>query len=162
MKFVFDDGGRATAGFKGATGDCVVRAVAIATKQPYQKVYDALSEGCRTQRMGKRKTRKQSARAGVNVRRKWFKDYMRSIGWQWTPTMQIGSGCKVHLTDGELPIDRLIVALSGHYTAVIDRVIHDIYNPCRRTYEYNAFGELIGKDTRCVYGYWSPSGNACP
>ena len=39
-------------------------------------------------------------------------------GWKWTPTMQIGSGCKVHLADGELPMRKRIVAVSKHYTAV--------------------------------------------
>lgn len=45
MEFIYDDGGRAEAGYKGHTGDCVVRAVAIATQLPYQDVYDALSHG---------------------------------------------------------------------------------------------------------------------
>lgn len=31
MTFVYDDGGRSAAGFKGKTGDCVTRAIAIAT-----------------------------------------------------------------------------------------------------------------------------------
>jgi hypothetical protein len=42
MKYVYDDGGRLAAGFKGKTGDCVTRAIAIATEKPYQEVYDAL------------------------------------------------------------------------------------------------------------------------
>ena len=66
---------------------------------------------------------------------------MNELGFEWNPTMQIGSGCKVHLHDGELPLDRLVVAVSKQYTAVIDGVIHDIYDPSRD-------GE------RCVYGYW--------
>jgi hypothetical protein len=41
-KFVMDDGGRAAAGYKGQTGDCVCRSIAIATGKPYQEVYDAL------------------------------------------------------------------------------------------------------------------------
>ena len=31
MDFVFHDGGRAAAGYKGMTGDCVTRSIAIAT-----------------------------------------------------------------------------------------------------------------------------------
>lgn len=42
MKFTFNDGGRKEAGFKGETGDCVTRAIAIATEKPYQEVYDNL------------------------------------------------------------------------------------------------------------------------
>ena len=140
MELIVTDGGRQAAGFKGNAGDCVVRAVAIASEQPYQIVYDALGEGCRTQR--NTKGRKASARDGVNVKRKWFKDYMASLGFEWFPTMGIGTGCKVHLHDGELPAGRLIVSVSKHYTAVINGVIHDAFDPQRN-----------GK--RCVYGYWT-------
>lgn len=37
MDFVFHDGGRAAAGYKGKTGDCVTRSIAIATGKPYQE-----------------------------------------------------------------------------------------------------------------------------
>jgi len=36
-----------------------------------------------------------TAARGINVGRKWFKDYMRWLGFEWVPTMKIGSGCKV-------------------------------------------------------------------
>lgn len=38
-----DDGGRAAAGFKGDTGDCVTRAISIATGRPYREVYDMVN-----------------------------------------------------------------------------------------------------------------------
>lgn len=141
MKWVYDDGGRTLAGYTGKAGDCVVRAVAIATEQNYQTVYDALSSGMKEQRITKRSSGHTTARDGVSVRRKWFKDYLTDLGWAWCPTMFIGSGCTVHLADGELPPGRLIVSLSRHYTTVIDGVIHDLYNPDR-------------DGCRCVYGYW--------
>lgn len=140
MKHIFNDGGRAAAGYKGKTGDCVVRAVAIATGLPYKEVYDALASANQRTRI-RRASGKRTARSGVWVTGKPFMDYMASIGWRWTPTMHIGSGCKVHLRDGELPTGRLVVSLSRHYTAVIDGVIHDRFNPER-------------DGTRCVYGYW--------
>lgn len=43
LQFQFDDGGRAQAGYKGSTGDCVTRAIAIATGKPYSEVYDAIA-----------------------------------------------------------------------------------------------------------------------
>jgi hypothetical protein len=61
---------------------------------------------------------------------------------KWTPTMQIGLGCKVHLKPDELPQGRLVVCVSRHYTAVIDGVIHDNHD-CSRD------------ETRCVYGYYT-------
>lgn len=143
MRFVQDDGGRLAAGFKGAAGDCVCRAISIASGLPYGEVYAVLAEQTGKQRKGKSgQKRPASARNGINTDRKWFKDYMASIGFQWVPTMSIGSGCHVHLRDGELPAGRLIVSVSNHYTAVVDGVIHDRFDPSR-------------DGNRCVYGYWA-------
>jgi hypothetical protein len=143
MKFIYHDGGREAAGFRGKAGDCVVRSVAIATGLPYQKVYDLVDELGANERTGKRKRGKSSARTGV------YKDTTRrlleSLGWRWTPTMQIGSGCTVHLRSDELPSGRLVVSVSKHLTAVIDGVVHDTHDPSRR-------------GTRCVYGYWMRKG----
>jgi hypothetical protein len=156
MQYVRNDGGREAAGYKGGAGDCVARAIAIATGRPYQEVYTALAEGTGSQRRSKhdRGTRGRTARNGINVRRKWFREYMASIGMVWVPTMQIGSGCTVHLVDGELPSGRLVVAVSKHYTAVIDGVIHDTHDPQRATMWYKPDMTLDRVSHRCVYGYW--------
>lgn len=174
MQFIYNDGGRKAAGFKGDTGDCVVRAIAIATGQPYAEVYNTISEMQRRQRKTKRTLKgARSVRNGTYTKRQWFKDYMAGLGWVWTPTMQIGSGCKVHLHDGELPAGRLIVAVSRHYTTVIDGVIFDTFNPQRETHyvrpgngtrlggppelapgEWRNSNGICGISRRCVYGYW--------
>jgi len=65
MDFVFHDGGRAAAGYKGMTGDCVTRSIAIATGKTYQEVYDALNQLAPAERMGKRKKKRSSSRTGV-------------------------------------------------------------------------------------------------
>lgn len=167
MQVVRTDGGRAAAGFKGSAGDCVARAVAIASGRPYAEVYARLAAGMGSQRQGKRRRKSgASARNGVSVRRQWFKGYMRELGAEWTPTMQIGSGCKVHLTDGELPMGRLVVSVSKHYTAVIDGVIHDTHDPqrepettvCYKAGATDSRSAEVSHTTisggRCVYGYW--------
>lgn len=142
MKFQFNDGGRAAAGFKGTTRDCVCRAVAIAAGLPYDQVYERLAEGNANQRWTKNGVGgARAASHGIYVQRKWFRDYMRALGFEWTATMGIGTGCKVHLRDGELPMGRLVVNLSRHSAAVIDGVLHDNHD-CSRD------------GTRCVYGYW--------
>ena len=146
INFTYNDGGRAEAGFKGKTGDCVARAVAIASGLPYKEVYDRLAEGNANQRVTKRtrglkKNGVKTASHGINVTRKWFKDYMKELGFEWVPTMQIGSGCKVHLDEDELPNGRLVCSVSRHSTAVIDGVLNDTYD-CSRM------------GTRCVYGYY--------
>jgi len=143
MKIKITDGGRKDAGYKGEAKDCVARAIATTAQLPYQEVYDTLAEGNANQRRSKRTAKQpRSARDGIFVKRKWFKDYMESLGFEWTATMRIGSGCKVHLTTDELPKGRLVVSVSKHYTSVIDGVLNDTFD-CSRD----------GK--RCVYGYWT-------
>jgi hypothetical protein len=140
MEFIFHDGGRGAAGFKGKTGDCVTRSIAIATNKPYQEVYDALNRLAQAERISKRKKRRSSSRTGVY--RQTYQRYLESLGWQWTSTMSIGSGCRVHLRASELPPGPLIVKVSRHLTAMIDGVLYDTHN-CSRG------------GTRCVYGYFS-------
>jgi hypothetical protein len=139
MEFEYNDGGRSAAGYKGKTGDCTCRAIAIAAKLPYAYVYMLLNESAQDQRITKRQPKRGSARTGIY--KTTIKRIMEMLGWKWTPTMQIGSGCKAHLRDGELPMGRLIVSVSKHMVAVVDGVIQDTHDPSRG-------------GTRCVYGYW--------
>jgi hypothetical protein len=140
MRFVFHDGGRAAAGYRGSTGDCVTRAIAIVTGKPYQEVYDALNRLAETERCSRRRRRRSSSRTGLY--RATYQRYLQALGWRWTPTMMIGSGCQVRLRASELPQGALLVKVSRHLTAVIDGVIHDAHD-CSRG------------GTRCVYGYFS-------
>ena len=142
MSFIYNDGGREQAGFKGSARDCVCRAICIAADLPYKEVYSALAEGNKNQRKSKNgKTGIRSARNGINIKRKWFKDYMKSLGFVWVPTMFVGQGCKVHVRANELPSGRLVLSLSKHVAAFIDGELHDTYDSSRN-------------GTRCVYGYW--------
>lgn len=135
QKWVYNDGGRSNY-FKGeGVRDCVTRSIAIASRMDYKEVYDVLSKGNASQGVSK------SARNGISTKRKWFKDQMREWGFRWEPTMGIGTGCKMHLRAEELPKGRIIARCSRHYSAVIDGVINDTYDPSRD-----------GK--RAVYGYW--------
>ena len=162
MKWIFDDGGRAEAGFKGRTGDCVCRAIAIAAERPYKEVYDLINEYAKAERTGKRKKGVSSARTGVY--KGTLKKVMKHYGFEWHSTMGIGTGCTVHLREDELPSGRLVVNLSRHSTAVIDGVIHDTYDPNDRAHILKPDLEHEGKwiDTtsefRCVYGYFKKKG----
>ncbi len=139
MKFEFDDGGRAAAGYKGLTGDCVVRAISIAARRPYQEVYDAINEHAADERPSKQRRGKSNARTGVH--KVTYRVYLEKLGWLWVPTMEFGKGCTTHLREDELPSGRLIVKVSRHLCAVLDGVIHDTHDPSRH-------------GTRCVYGYY--------
>lgn len=99
--FVKTDGGRAAAGYTGTAGDCCCRAVALASGLPYQVVYDKINELAKSERRGKRKRGRSSAREGVY--RGLMPKLLDALGleWRWTATMKIGSGCKVLLKNDD-------------------------------------------------------------
>jgi hypothetical protein len=139
-KHIYNDGGRNIAGYKGATGDCVTRAIAIATRSSYVEVYELINKLAQSERKGTRKRGISSARTGVYKRT--IQKLMKHIGAEWTPLMGIGTGCKVHLREDELPKKgRYVLSVSKHLCAWIDGVLHDTHD-CSRN------------GNRCVYGYW--------
>jgi hypothetical protein len=147
LRFQFNDGGRAEAGFKGGAGDCVVRAIAIAARLPYLQVYEDLRVAnaryaeLRNDKLARRLNAKGSSPRNGN-HRNVFHDYIVDLGFEWVPTMRVGAGCQVHLRANELPISgTLIIKVSKHLTTMIDGVIHDTHDPSRG-------------GQRCVYGYY--------
>jgi hypothetical protein len=161
--FIYNDGGRAAAGFKGTAGDCVARAIAIASGKPYQEVYDAINHAAKARQppRGKHLPRHLKSSSRTGVFRKVYEPYLLSLGFKWTPTMKIGSGCKVHLLAEELPKGRLVVQVSKHLTAMVDGIIHDTHDPRRGPAAYMKGSESgiavvdhISPE-RCVYGYYT-------
>jgi hypothetical protein len=146
LGFQLNDGGREAAGFSGGAGDCVVRAIAIAAELPYMQVYEDLRAANaayaeqRNDKLARRLNAKGASPRNGN-HRNVFHDYILCHGFDWVPTMKIGAGCQVHMLANELPSGRLIVKVSKHLSAVIDRVIEDTHNPSRG-------------GSRCVYGYY--------
>jgi hypothetical protein len=130
LPFVYSDGGRADAGLPATNGagetlhDCVCRAIAIESERNYGKVYEKLS-----------------ALGWSPGKSNRFEDEMERVdacltanGWTWTPFIgHLVYLCAEHLcADGLPPSGRLIVRCSGHLTAVIDGVVHDIFNCSER------------------------------
>ena len=149
MNFKFNDGGREKSGYIGSAGDCVTRAIAIVTGKTYTEVYDGMFIEIKKFAATKRSAAAKRAgrgggRAGTTPRNGisknvYHKYLIEEIGMNWTPTMFIGQGCKVHLIENELPAGKLIVQCARHLTTVINGVINVTWN-------------CSGK---CVYGYYS-------
>lgn len=137
MRFQYNDGGRAAAGFTGRTADCVTRAIAIASGKPYLDIYNAINILAKEEKKARGRS---SARGGVY--RKTYDKLFKRLGATWHPCMGIGTGCTTHLRDGSLPMGRLVARVSKHLTAVIDGALNDTHD-CSRD------------GTRCVYGYWT-------
>jgi anti-sigma-K factor RskA len=107
---------------------------------PYPEVKHAIESRAMRERP-RQGVKRSSASNGVFTSKKWFHDYMKSLGFAWTATMGIGTGCTVHLRRDELPYGRLVCMVSRHACAVVDGVLFDDHD-CSRN------------GTRCVYGYW--------
>lgn len=127
MKYHFNDGGRAAAGYKGKTGDCGARAMAIALGLDYKTVYKELAKA--NANIG----RAASVRHGVPT--VIFADVLKRYGWVWkkAPTF-IGRKARCADLHGTV-----IARQSGHYVAVIDGVPNDIFD----------------SSNKMVYGYWA-------
>lgn len=146
IQFVKSDGGRSNY-FKGEkAGDCVVRAIAIATGKDYKKVYDELFKRNKDFiENGRCKVARALRKKGASPRdgnfKKVYEKYILELGFKWQPTMKIGSGMTVHVKADELPSGTLILRLSKHLTCVKDGILYDTHD-CSR------------EGTRGVYGYW--------
>ena len=147
LPFIYSDGGRKSAHFRGEADDCVTRAISIAAQIQYREIYHAIAERAASEvhirgRMGQAATVGLGSHPRTGVWKCTYKPFIENkLGWVWTPTMQLGKGCRVHLRAGELPMGRLIVKVSKHLVAVIDGIIYDTSDPSR-------------DGNRCVYGYW--------
>lgn len=155
MKFNYNDGGRSKYFKADNVGDCVTRAIAIATGRDYKEVYDTLNEMAKRESV-KRHRRHKRSQSRNGVFKETWKRYLRDIGWIHHKTCELGSRSeKVKFVDGALPNGTLIVQLSKHITCVIDGVINDTYDCSKKEYYDWESGDLMVNDKRCVYGYWT-------
>ncbi len=116
MEFLWDDGGRAASGFVGQAGDCVTRAISIATGLAYRDIYDVLGE-----RVSK------SARDGVPVT--IMDEYLRGLGWKSVKTSQpfeqewLPSGVSIVLL--AKPVEHY---RGWHACTLVDATVYDTWN----------------------------------
>lgn len=136
---VYDDGGRAAAGFKTtARGDCFARAVAIATSLDYREAHDAV------ERLAARAVvRKSDPDRGVyRVYGRWLLE--EELGWVWISPFEIAGSVDVRLNPDECPHDGpRIVVVPRHFVALVDGALRD-------TWDCSNGGRTL------IAGYWRP------
>jgi len=114
MKWNQNDGGRVEAGFEPTDGACVYRAVAIVTKEPYQKVHDVLL---------KLSLDDDPKHEGSGVQFHVLDKYMAEHGWKWTNMRRPVP------PQNELMPKRTIAALAtDHLVACVDGVFQDTHD----------------------------------
>ena len=122
MKYTFNDGGRGEH-YKGLTGDCVTRAITIATKLPYDVVYNALFNIARNWK-GNSKLAK-SIRLNPSPRNGCFKQ----VSSEFLKGLNIGEvRMKVKVNDPMFYKGRYIVYVRRHFLAIIDGVVNDTWD----------------------------------
>lgn len=138
LPYQYDDGGRSKYFRAKNVGDCVCRAIAIASGKDYKEVYNMLY-----------KASGDSPRNGVMTSSVRFKRFMREQGFVWVSLCQIGSKQSSHFYKGEIPsVGRLVCSAHRHEVAVVDGIVRDTWDS-----RYNSWGE-----PRRVYGYWKYNG----
>lgn len=136
LHYQFNDGGKYAAGYTGewVTGDCVTRAIAIASGMAYKDVRSDLME-----RQHKWCTTSNSRAAKVCRNRKTksvfrgvypsvFKPYLKELGFNYKSLCSIGSTTRYQLVEEDLPKGTLLVRTRRHLSCVIDHVVHDAYD----------------------------------
>jgi hypothetical protein len=130
MRWIENDGGRSKSGLRRAdysAGDCVVRAISIATGEPYREVWEAMQAGMFGHAMiahympGNYKRRPNFRRGAPDrgVPSEVYRPYLERRGWGYT---RING----RLSPERLPFGRLVLETRDHLVAVIDGVIHDL------------------------------------
>jgi hypothetical protein len=127
INFVHNDGGRSTYFSGKNAGDCVVRAIAIATGLDYKIVYDAIAF------RNKCAWGKKSARNGVH--KSIYELYLKELGFVLTPAPKF-DGRKAKPSD--MPMGMVIANQAKHLSCVIDGIPHDIFDSSQKM----------------VYNYW--------
>lgn len=149
---IVTDGGRSKY-FTGTTGDCVTRAVVVATGLDYKKVYDRLAHGNADD------TGTRTARNGIYTVNRWFKDLMNEAGFTYTdlvPTTEemleeAADMVMLAQIDEHIPNKgTYILSLPRHYAAYIDGVFYD------------AGYRNVAKDRQILSGFWTLTGELNP
>lgn len=137
MHFRYYDGGRSEAGFKGTTGDCGIRAAAIALRRDYKQVYDEL-QALQTAFNATKRTVKPAHKYVRNgVWREVMHTLLTAAGYRWVPLAEIG-GEVVRVKDvaERWPNGRVVMRLARHFSTMVDGVNVDTWEqiPEKRVY----------------------------
>ena len=143
--YVYDDGGRSEAGYKGAAGDCVARAMAIMLEEPdgsrpYRYCYRTLAQG-NADAGGTR-----SARNGVMT-----KIYSKIFEAHGLTKVKLPKGPRPTYTEAYERYGNCLVKTTKHVCAIINGQLHDTFDG--RTYEWDD-GYTVETKERKAQSIW--------
>ena len=107
--YVYGDGGRWEAGFKGSAGDCVTRALAILTGRPYRERYRALANA--NARAGGKRSARNGIRKGAEA------EVFQACG---LVKVALGKGPRPTYSEAYQQYGDCIVSTTRHLAALVD------------------------------------------
>ena len=136
----YDDGGRASAGYRGETGDCVVRAIAICTGEDYRSVYATMAEHMKSNGYAasgnayatRERNRKAPRRRGQLTAKRVQDRVLEAYGFTKVrlPAGERPTYAEVHHRYGDC-----VVGTTKHVAAIVDGALRDTFDG--RTYEWD-------------------------
>ena len=120
--FEWNDGGREDAGFKGYTGDCVIRAIAIATGIDYKYVYDTVKTIAKNWKGNTKKAErirafKVSRGTPVALAEKFLFDN----GW-------VKVKGKLRVDDNKFKTGNFVLSVRSHFASMKDGIYMDTWD----------------------------------
>ena len=143
----YDDGGRAAAGFKGDTGDCVVRAIAILTGVPYADVYRRTATAMRhggysASGNGYRHKPRRGLHPRMSART--IQSLVKtSYGLR---RVNLGRGPRPTYTEAWLLHGDCLVGTARHISAIVDETLCDTFDS--RIYDARMYGGSAAEERK--------------
>ena len=139
IDYRYDDGGRADAGYRGKTGDCVVRAIAISASEDYRAVYRTMAEHMKRNGYSasgnayatRERNRKAPRRRGQLSARGVQDGVLEAYGFR---KVRLPSGERPTFTEAHRRYGDCIVGTTKHVAAITDGALRDTFDG--RTYEW--------------------------
>lgn len=162
LNLVIFDGGREDAGYKGDAGDCVTRAISIATawesdsRYEYEKHRSALMERKATWRKTSRSKRAKASKSN-SVRngtpKEVYRPYLEDLGWERVSLVKFGDPTRKEMVKEDIPNDVVILEVRKHIVACVRHTVYDTWDSRESTLFVDGYATDETKP-RTVNGYW--------
>lgn len=144
-----DDGGRKDAGFKGTTGDCLTRAIAIITKKSYKEVYDSVCDEMKKHGyVASGNARQQKHIKGKRHPKRIQEDVLEKHGFKKIRKSR-GMSNLTYTEAVKNYGENLIVTTTKHFASIENGVLKDLFD--HRYYLW--FGEYQERKARSIWVY---------
>ena len=152
IDFRLNDGGRYASGRRGQTGDCLIRAIAIAANLDYDHVYRRAAQIYKVAGFAKtgnaKALRRGKSRKSVRAANETQKDILREFGFEKVVLPKT----KPTLTEAYRRHGTCIISTTGHVAALADGALQDTLDI--RTYRWEGWDGRFEDRQRKAASVW--------